>query len=151
LAKLGEENLEAKKNHDAIKYLQEFFELMGRNYFPDLNHLIQPCYFNLALSYSNIADYSNSIKFWSKFLENDRTNFDAYFERMQTYFALNMFNEALLDIDHAIKLKPNRDDLYVNKGIAYLNMGNKMEARKAFSRAVEMGNRDAQKYIHDYC
>jgi Flp pilus assembly protein TadD len=70
---------------------------------------------------------------------------------MQTYFALNMFNEALLDIDHAIKLKPNRDDLYVNKGIAYLNMGNKMEARKAFSRAVEMGNRDAQKYIHDYC
>ena len=151
LAKLGEENLESKKFHDAIKYLKEFFELMERNYFPDLNHLIQPCYFNLALSYTNIADYSNSIKFWSKFIDNDKTNFNAYFERMQSYFALNMFNEALLDIEHAIKLKPDRDELYINKGIAYINMGNKTEARRALLRAVEMGNSDAQKFINDYC
>lgn len=151
LAKLGEENVEAKKYGDAINYIHEFFELMGRNLFPDLKHLIQPCYFNLALSYSNSGENENAIKYWSLFIQSDKTNFDSYFERLQSYLALGRLNEALLDIDSALKLKPNRDDLFVNKGIAYINMGNKIEARKAFSKAVEMGNGDAQNYIDNYC
>lgn len=151
LAKLGEENLEAEKYHEAINYIHEFFELMERNSFPDLQHLIQPCYFNLALSYSNSGDHENAIKYWTKYIQSDKANFDAYFERLKSYFAVNKINEALLDIDIALKLKPNRADLYINKGIAYIKMGNKIEARKALSKAVEMGNKDAQKYIDNHC
>lgn len=151
LAKLGEKNVEAEEYGDAINYIHEFFELMGRNSFPDLQHLIQPCYFNIALSYSNSGDNENAIKYWSKFIQSDKTNFDSYFERLQSYLALNKLNEALLDIDSALKLKPNRDDLYINKGIVFIKMGNKIEARKALSKAVEMGNNDAQKYIDNHC
>lgn len=151
LAKLGEENLAAEKYVDAISYIHEFFELMERNSFPDLKYLIQPCFFNLALSYSNSGDNINAVKYWSKFIETDKTNFDSYFERLQSYMALGRLNDALLDVDSALKLKPNRDDLYINKGIIFLNMGNKVEARKALSKAVEMGNNDAQKYIDNYC
>jgi hypothetical protein len=48
LAKLGEEKLGEEKYGEAINYILEFFELMSRNSFPDLQHLIQPCNFNLA-------------------------------------------------------------------------------------------------------
>jgi tetratricopeptide (TPR) repeat protein len=151
LAKLGEENVEAKKYGDAINYIKEFFELMGRNSFTDLQHLIKPCFFNLALSYSNSGDNENAILIWSKFIQLDKTNFDSYFERLQSYIALGRLNEALLDIESALTLKPYRDDLYINKGIIFINMGNRIDARKAFSKALEMGNHDAQKYIDNYC
>jgi tetratricopeptide (TPR) repeat protein len=151
LAKLGEENVEAQKYGVAINYIKEFFELMGRNSFPDLQHLIKPCYFNLALSYSNSGDSENAVINWSKFIQLDKTNFDSYFERLKSYMALGSLDEALLDIDSALRLKPDRDDLYMNKGIIFINMGNKIDARKAFSKAVEMGNNDAQKYIDNYC
>lgn len=151
LAKLGEENVGSGDFKKAISYIHEFFEIMQRNSFPDLQHLIQPCYFNLALSYSNSSDYQNAVTYWTKFIQSDKTNFDAYFERTMSYFELNKLPEALYDIECALKLKPNRADLYVNKGIAYIKMGNKIEARKALTKAVEMGNRDAQQYIDKHC
>lgn len=151
LAKLGEENVENGKYREAINYIHEFFELMNRNSFSDLQHLIQPCYFNLALSYSNSGDHENAIKYWSKFIQFDKRNLDAYLERMRSYFALNKISEGLLDIESALKLNPNRTDLYINKGIGYIKLGNKTEARMALSIAVKNGNDDAQEYIDKYC
>lgn len=151
LAKLGEENVESGKYREAINYLNEFFELMNRNSFSDLQHLIQPCYFNLALSYSNSGDHMNAVKYWSIFIQSDKSNFDAYFERCQSYFALNKIKEALLDIESALKIEPNRSDLYINKGIGYIKLGDKFEAKKALSMAVRLGNYDAQQYIDKYC
>src|ERR1035437_10217908 len=99
LAKLGEENIENEKYHETINYIHEFFQLMGRNSFPDLQNLIQPCYFNLALAYSYSGDHENAVAYWTKFIQTDKSNFHAYFERLQSYLALNKLNEALLDID----------------------------------------------------
>ena len=151
LAKLGEEKLGEGKYNEAIDYIHEFFELMNRTSFTDLQHLIQPSNFNLALSYSNSEDYSNAIVYWTKFIQSDRTNFDAYNERLKAFFELNKLPEAIQDIDNALRLKPNRDDLYINKGIALIKMGNKLEARKALTRAKELGNADAQNFINNHC
>jgi len=151
LAKLGEENVESGKFREAINYIHEFFELMSRNSFPDLQHLIQPCYFNLALSYSNSDDHENAVKYWTKFIQSDKSNFDAYFERCQSYFELNKINEALQDIESALKINTRRSDLYINKGIGYLKLGDKFEAKSALSMAVKLGNHDAQQYIDKYC
>jgi tetratricopeptide (TPR) repeat protein len=151
LAKLGEEKLGEEKYGEAINYILEFFELMSRNSFPDLQHLIQPCNFNLALAYSNLEDYSNAIVYWTKFIQSDKTNFDAYHERLKAFFELNKLPEAIQDIDSALRIKPNRADLYINKGIAFIKMGNKIEARKALTRAKELGNPDAQNFIDNHC
>lgn len=151
LAKLGQEKLDEGKYKEAIDYLLEFFELMNRNTHKDLEYLIQPCIFNIALSYSKSEDYTNAIVYWTKYINSNKTNFDAYKERLEAFFELDKLSEAIQDIDKALRLKPKRDDLYINKGIAFIKMGNKIEARKALSKAVEMGNNDAQKYIDNHC
>lgn len=151
LAKLGEDNVESGNYHEAINCIKEFFELTNRNSFANIQDLVQPCYFNLALSYSNLQDHENAIKYWTKFIQNDKANFDAYFERCQSNFAVNNIQDALNDADDALKLNPSRDDLYINKGIAYIKLGNKNEAKKALTKAIELGNTDAQDYITKYC
>lgn len=151
LAKLGEDNVETGNYRGAINYIHEFFELVNKNTFPDIQHLIQPCYFNIALSFSNCEEHDNAIKYWTMFIQTDNKNFDAYFERCQSYFAVNKINEAIADTDSALKLKPTRGDLYINKGIGYIHLGNKIEARIALSKAVEFGNPDAQNFINKYC
>lgn len=151
LAKLGEEKLGEEKYSEAINYIHEFFDLLNRNSFPDLHHLIQPCYFNLALAYSNNQDYPNAITYWTKFINSDNSNFDAYHERLKAYFELNKLSEAIQDIDNSLRLKPNRADLYINKGIAFIKLGNKVEAKKALTKAKELGNSDAQDFINKYC
>ncbi len=150
-AKLGEENLKDGNYQEAINYIHEFFELMNRNSYKDLRHLIKPCYFNLALAYSNSEDYANAIIYWTKFIHYDKSNFDAYSKRIQAYFELNRFPEALQDIDKALRLKPNQAELYINKGIAYIKMGDKLKAKKALIRANDLGNTDAQNLINKYC
>lgn len=151
LAKLGETNVKSNEYREAINYIHEFFELMNRNSFPDLQHLIQPCYFNLALSYSNSGNHENAVKYWTIFIQSNRSNIDAYFERCLSYFELNKINEALQDIESALEINPNRSDLYINKGIGYLKLGNKFKAKNALSTAVKLGNNDAQRYIDNHC
>jgi tetratricopeptide (TPR) repeat protein len=151
LAKLGQEKLSEQKYTEAINHIREFFDLMSRNSFPEIQHLIQPCCFNLALAYSNIQDYSNAIIYWTKFIHNDNSNFDAYHQRLKAFFELKKLPEAIQDIDSALRLKPTRSDLYINKGIALIKLGNQIEAREALTKAKELGNPDAQSFINQYC
>ena len=151
IASLGSENMEKKNYTEAVKNFKEFFQLMAENSFSDLQHLIQPCNFNLALCYSHLRNFEDAEKYWTKFIQLDRSNIDAFNERCNCYFALNKNKEALIDIESALKLNPNRADLYINKGIAFIKLGNKVDAKKALFIAIALGNNDAQEYIEKYC
>jgi len=151
LAKIGQENLSKENYREAINNLLEFFSLSEKSNFPDLQHLIEPCYFNLALAYSNNNDLKNAIIYWTKYIELNNSNFDAYLERLRAYFELEKFVEAIKDIDRALELKPNRDDLYINKGIALIKMGKRNNAKEALLKANALGNSDAQNNIIKYC
>lgn len=151
LAKLGSDELGKDNYSEAIQYIHEFFELMNKNTFSDLNYLIHPCYFNLALAYSKMEDYSNAVVYWTKFIKIDNSNFDAYEERIKAYFSLDKLPEAIQDINTALRLKPNSASLYINKGIAFIKLGNKTEAKIALTKAKELGNPDAQHFLNKYC
>lgn len=151
LAKLGEENV-AKENYlEAVRYIEEYFELMNKYSFNDLQYLNQPCWFNLALAYSNLNEFEKAVINWTKVIQNDENNFSAFLERFRCLLELDRLVEAISDIDKAISLKPTRADLYMNKGIAYLKLGNSTNARIAFVKAQQLGNNDAEQYIQNYC
>lgn len=151
LAKLGEENLGNGNFYEAITYIKEFIQLMNKNSFSDLQHLYRPCFFNIALAYSNLDDHTNAVLYWTKFINIDRSNLNAYIERYRSLFELNRLDEAVSDINFAIKLKPNRDDLYINKGIVNIKLKNISEAKKALLKAKELGNKDAEHYLKNFC
>jgi tetratricopeptide (TPR) repeat protein len=156
LAQLGADALENGNYIETIDYLLEYLMIVQRNSFNDLKSLDAPCYFNLALSYSNILQFEKSVYYWTKFLEcnqndysdyfenNDTALFDAYFERCKSYIELNRIKEAIADIDNAIKIEPSRADLYLNKGLCYIRLFNKQEAHKAFIKAKSLGNKYAE-------
>ena len=151
LAKLGEECLASEKYQEAIDYIDEFFELKQRNSFYDLVYLENPCYFNRGVAHFNLGNYSQTISDLSKFISKDISNFDAYFLRLRSYFELNDMDGAIPDIKAALNLKPERGDLYINLGIAYLKKGDRINAKSALQKAVQLGFQDAQSYIDNYC
>jgi len=151
LAKLGSENMKEAHYREAVNYLLEYFELMNKNSFVVLNYLNQPCYFNIALAYSNLNEHVNAVKYWTKFIQNDNNNLDAYYNRFMSFLELDKLAEAITDIDRALKINPNRADLYINKGITCIRLKNINEARKALLKAKELGNSDAEHYILNYC
>ena len=151
LAKLGEESLGNEKYQDAINYINQFFELKNKNAFNDLNYLENPCYFNRGLAYFNLGNYQRAVADLSNFISKDTSSFDAYFLRTQAYFELDDMPKAIADIKSALSLKPSRGDLYINLGIAHLKQGDKLNAKPALQKAVQLGFQDAQTYIDNYC
>ena len=162
LADLGSAELEKNNYKNAIDYLLEYFTIVKRNSFHDLKSLDGPCYFNLALSYSKTHQFSNSIKYWSAFLEGDqrllfeyfenkeKALFDAFIERSNSYMKCEQYNEAIKDIDSALEIDPSKAFLLVNKGICYIGLCNKQDATKVFQKAKALGFPDIERYF-DLC
>jgi len=149
--KLGKECIDNERYDDAIKYLHEYFKLMEENNFSDLRHLDKPCNYNIAIAYYQTKQYQEAIKHLTKAIELDSKYFEAYYLRIQCYLPLNELKKAILDVDSAVALKPERHDLYMNKGIALLRLGDKNSAKSVFMLAKMVGNTDADNYIKKYC
>ena len=66
--------------------------------------------------------------------------------------ALSDFKGALIDYTKATSTNPNDDDAYYNIGLIQFNqLKDKKRACNAWSKAGELGSKDAYKMIEKYC
>lgn len=87
LAKLG-------RNEEAEEYYLK--SIKSNNKYPY-------SYLNLAVMYSEIRDYNNTINILNKGIENTEEDF-LYYHRGCTFAKLNRFEEALADVNKSIEL-----------------------------------------------
>lgn len=63
---------------------------------------------------------------------------ETYNYRGTAYFWLQEYNKAIEDYQQAIALNPSLAVAYFNRGYAYLELGNKLEAIKDFSKGASL-------------
>jgi len=88
-----------------------------------------------------IADYNRAIQI--------NPNYAVAFEaRGLVYYNRRDFNLAIADFNKAIQINPDNADSYYNRGIAYwYGLRDRINARRSFQRAKELGHPDAQKEL----
>ena len=71
-------------------------------------------------------------------LEKDSSHLQAQILLANALAGLKDFNQAVVEIEEAIRLDPNRGESYSNLGAFEVQRGNQEAAARAFQRAVEL-------------
>lgn len=66
--------------------------------------------YNQGIDFLNSERYEDAIEFFTKLVQNDHNDYFAYFYRSRAYYNLQMYNEALEDMNNTILLHPKCDD-----------------------------------------
>src|ERR1700733_10009010 len=104
----------------------------------EVNPYDEYAYNNLGRVYWNERKYDDAVKAFAKQLENNpldkfaHANLGAMYEEWQKY------DLAVAELEKAASLTPERPELQVSLGNAYLNLGEDSKALSAFDHAVEL-------------
>ena len=80
-------------------------------------------YFYLGQSYSMVNDNQNAIKMYEKALSGKFSKSIIYFEMGLSYFLLEKSEEALQNLNLAIKYDPNNVNYLINRGSIKYDLG----------------------------
>lgn len=75
---------------------------------------------------------------FSRAIEIDPENTEAYFWRGRSFLKASRYDEATADFEMAVKLNPAYADAYDNLGWLYARAGNYNESIMCFTRAIEL-------------
>jgi len=84
--------------------------------------------------------WQNSVSLWTKIIEQDPGNAQAYSARGVAYAKEGLYAASLKDSSYAAKLRPDRYKAYANRGYVFLNTGKYVEALNDYNRAVNILN-----------
>lgn len=108
--------------------------------------------YNLKEYPGAIADYTSSIKIFESLKGYQITFLDCYIERADAKNNLKDYFGAVDDYNSAIKMNPSINFLYLERGfIKYNSLNDKNGACADWSKAGELGKREAYDYIQMYC
>jgi tetratricopeptide (TPR) repeat protein len=97
------------------------------------------------------GDNLKAIEYFSKNLKLHPEDPDCYIDRANSYFASKTWDNAINDYSMSLDLKPDNSDIWLNKGIALLNIGKSADACHDFRKSYNIGNKRASEYISNYC
>lgn len=113
------------------KYANARAEEMMKSQNPDKNNLLDRRMYSAALQ-EVINDYDKALQL------NPRLVF-AWFNKGNIFYSIGDFTSALQCFGEAIKTDPNFGEAYFNRGLTYLQTGNKKLAFSDLSKAGELG------------
>ena len=93
----------------------------------------------------------NALVYFSRNVELHSNDPDSYIDRANSYFSSKSWNWAINDYSMSLDLNPENSDVWLNKGIAHLNLGNTNAACYDFRKAYSLGNQRAASYINSNC
>lgn len=108
-------------------------------------------YFKIAYSGNNhssiMYDTRGAIQDFNKALKI-KPNYDfAYFNRAKVYEELNLFDEAIADINKAIELN-NNSDYYMSRALIYKSLNETEKSLNDFNKAIELNPQNGFAYIN---
>ena len=98
-----------------------------------------------AVMKMELEEYIWAIEDFSLIINNDSTNYTAYYNRAEAYSMSGMNQEALEDYSKSIKLNPNYASAILNRGFLYMDMEDYSKAIIDFENSIELNQIEFEK------
>lgn len=108
-------------------------------------------YFNRGNCELALKDYQSALNDFNKSIELDPNFVKAYYSRATVYVSQEKYVEALPDLDKTIALDPTTPNALTLRGQIRAQTGNKVGACEDFNQAKANGDKQANKYIKQFC
>ncbi len=112
----------------------------------DENDLLKKAY-NLVV----LKDYISAIQTFTKVLDTEPDNVEAYVYRGMCKYYIGDFVGSITDYDTALKIQPNYAEAYNLRGIAKGEMKDKIGACDDWHKAFEYGYKNSFELIKEFC
>ena len=76
-------------------------------------------YLDKGIDYLYTSQFDESIEFLTQAIKYDENNYEAYYYRGCTKFNRSLYDEAIVDFEKALEVKPNYSDAEFNLGMIY--------------------------------
>lgn len=100
---------------------------------------------------SESGDNLKALDYFSQNLKLHPNDPQCYIDRANSYFVSRTWDYAIKDYSMALDIQPSDGEVWLNKGIALLNMGRTEDACHDFRKALSLGNKKAAPYISRSC
>ncbi|MDP8240972.1 MAG: tetratricopeptide repeat protein [Candidatus Hatepunaea meridiana] len=105
-------------------------------------------YNNRGIAYCSKGDYDNAIADYNREIQINPNDAQAYSSRGLAYCSKGNYDLAMTDFSKAIQIDPNDASAYYCRGLAYwYGLKDKINARRSFQKAKELGLPEAQKEL----
>lgn len=96
-------------------------------------------YFNLGVFQSKNGNYEKSIYFFTKAIEQNPNDSEAYFNRAYSQQKIGGKEEQIIsDYSKSLELNPNDYEAHMNRGIAYMKIQRYSEAIKDYEKSIDI-------------
>ena len=93
-------------------------------------------YFELGSTAYKAKKYADAINYFSKAIELDPQDIDAYYNRGLSYTKAGNLTQAITDFNVVIRFNPRDSVAYHNRGYAYYELGNLVQAINDYNSAL---------------
>lgn len=104
--------------------IKAFSDALEQGVHPVHSHL------NRGIAYFKTCQFARAIEDFDIIINEDNSHERALFYRGIAKLNLEENEEAILDLDRALALKPDRGDTHLARGLAHNSLGHKNEAEK---------------------
>ena len=156
--------IEKHLKQKVLSYLRNYHGISTHTIYNDLHGFIKHqdrhgdtyTYFYRGMACQNRADkatspddtdreYQNAIRHYTKVIELNSGNVEAYYNRGSIHSIRKEFPAAIQDFNKVIELNPEHTEAYYSRGSTYLNIKEPSEAIQDFSKIItlDLGNAEA--------
>jgi tetratricopeptide (TPR) repeat protein len=119
-----------------------FFVILGCSLGDDTEH------FNNGNAFLEKNEFDSANGVYTKALEINSQNAEAYFKRGTAYLEKKDFDSAIKDLTKAIEINPQYSQPYNNRGNAYKNKKDFDSAFKDYTKAIEINPQDENAFYN---
>jgi tetratricopeptide (TPR) repeat protein len=132
----------AKNNNDFNEQIRILTQMI--NNFPNLPK--DALYGLRGLAYDNLKEYEKSISDYTKYINMNPQDEEAYYYRGNAHYALKDFDNAIKDYTTAISIKPDYTNAYNYRGIVYNDLKEYDNAINDFTKVISYKSDYAEAY-----
>ena len=142
--------MEGSDINDVIALMDSAIVRLNKPYLSDA----APYFFERAELYAQVKKYREAVMDYNTFYNavNGDVNALFYYQREQSEMQCRMYQQVLDDINKAVELSADDENLWAEKGIVHLRVNQLDEAIKAFEKAISINADYAAGYrMLGYC
>jgi tetratricopeptide (TPR) repeat protein len=98
-----------------------------------------------------LKDFKSAMTDFNKTIELDPKFVKAYYSRATVFVSQEKYSEALPDLDKTVELDPTTLNVLTLRGQIRAQTGNKKGACEDFNQAKQIGDKQADKYLSQFC